>query len=55
MLNFTQSAFEVPNYIDGGDQVWMWKDVWGMIGMISFANSCAKRFLCICEVSRAPS
>ena len=37
LLNFTQQAFEVPNYIEGSDQIWMWKDLLGMLGMISFA------------------
>lgn len=39
LLYFTQQAMPAPNYIDAADQVWMWKDVVGLIGMFAFAIS----------------
>ena len=36
MLNFVQSSFEVPNPLEGINQIWMAKDVCGMVGMILF-------------------
>lgn len=40
-LDFVQQAMEVPNPIDGSDQVWMWKDVFGLLGMFAFAVTLA--------------
>lgn len=37
LLDFTQNAMDVPNYIDANDQIWIWKDIVGQIGMVSFA------------------
>ena len=36
IINFTQNAIDVPNPIDGSNQVWMWKDVFGQLGIIVF-------------------
>lgn len=40
-LDFIQTAFEVPNAIAGSNQVWMWKDVFGLLGMLAFATTLA--------------
>ncbi|MBQ7860390.1 MAG: hypothetical protein IJ347_09710 [Faecalibacterium sp.] len=37
MLNFVQQAVETPNPIAADDQVWLWKDVFGLCGMLAFA------------------
>ena len=36
-LDFVQQAMEVPNPLPGNDQVWIWKDVFGLVGMFAFA------------------
>lgn len=36
-LDFVQKAMEVPNSIAGSDQIWVWKDVFGLLGMFAFA------------------
>lgn len=36
-LDFVQKAMTVPNPIPGSDQIWQWKDVFGQLGMFSFA------------------
>lgn len=36
-LDFVQSIIEAPNPIEGTNQVWMWKDVMGLLGCFAFA------------------
>lgn len=36
-LDFVQSVIDAPNPIAGSQQVWMWKDVMGLLGVILFA------------------
>ena len=37
LLDFTQKSIEVPTPIAPNDQVWIWKDVMGQVGMFAFA------------------
>jgi poly(3-hydroxybutyrate) depolymerase len=37
LLDFSQNAIEVPNYIDSTDQIWPIKDAVGLSGMFTFA------------------
>ena len=37
LLDFTQKAIDVPNPIDSNNQIWLWKDIIGQIGMFAFA------------------
>lgn len=52
ILDFGQQCVdEVPNYIDGNDQVWVYKDFTGLFGMFSFvAFLCSLALLLIEEV-----
>lgn len=39
LLDFSQDAIghsSIPNYIEGSNQIWLWKDVVGLLGMLSF-------------------
>lgn len=36
-LDFVQKCMEVPNPIEGSDQIWLWKDILGLLGMLTFA------------------
>ncbi len=39
LLNFSQDAIghdNIPNYIEGTNQIWQWKDVIGLVGMFAF-------------------
>lgn len=36
LLDFVQQAVEPINYISSGDQIWMWKDVMGLVCMFAF-------------------
>lgn len=37
LLNFAQKSVQAPNPLDGADQIWFWKDMVGLLGMLSFA------------------
>lgn len=52
LIDFTQQAIEVPNPIDANDQVWMWKDVLGLLGMFALAASMI--LLALCFIERVP-
>lgn len=45
LLDFAQKAVAPVHYIDANDQVWMWKDVVGQLGMISFVCTLIALFL----------
>ena len=53
ILNFTQAAFEVPNPIDGSEQIWMWKDITGMVGMVCFV--CCLICLALMLIDKIPT
>ena len=37
-LDFIQKVIDAPNPIPGSDQIWLWKDIIGLIGMFSFVG-----------------
>lgn len=50
LLDFTQNCMEVPNPIDGHNQVWQWKDAVGFVSMFVFAFFLCSLALFLIEV-----
>ena len=37
-LDFIQKVVDTPNPIPGSNQIWLWKDIIGLVGMVSFVG-----------------